>query len=410
MQDLAIAHRLHCITDGNCIVPVHGRTMKKQFVKTALSIICLFVAITAGSIFYFEGKIMNTGTGTKSGLVLLNEIEQLTTNEEGYNPAHDNMRRLREILQQKTVEGQIQVLHRSAILYICIATACLLFVLLYLYHKIVRPFCKLESYAGQIAKGDLEVSLEYERTNFLGAFTWAFDHMRKEIITARKNEAQAVSENKTIIATLSHDIKTPIASIRAYAEGLEANLDTDYEMRERYLQVIMRKCDEVTKLVNDLVLHSLSELERLEIKSRKVSMRKVIEETVQDLEYPYISVREPLPDAELYIDEKRMAQVILNILENARKYAPESKVEIWALSDETRYELHIRDNGAGICPEDMPFVIRKFYRGKNTGSQPGSGLGLYIVSYIMERMGGGMTLSNHTDGLEVILWFPVNLL
>lgn len=382
--------------------------MKKQFLKAAFSIICIFIVITVGSMFFFEENMMKTSTGTESGLVLLNEIEQLTTNEEGYNPAHNNMGRLREILQQQTVEGQIQALHQSTILYICIATVCLLFVLLYLYHKMVRPFCGLEGYAEQIAKGNLEISLEYERTNFFGAFTWAFDHMRKEIITARQNEAQAVNENKTIIATLSHDIKTPIASIRAYAEGLEANLDTDYEMRERYLQVIMRKCDEVTRLVNDLVLHSLSELQRLEIKSQKVSMRKVIEETLRDLEYPFMSMCEPLPDVQLFIDEKRMAQVILNILENARKYAPESKIEIWALSEEERYELHMRDYGAGICPEDMPFVTQKFYRGKNTGSQPGSGLGLYIVSYIMERMGGGMTLSNHTDGLEVILWLPVN--
>ena len=232
--------------------------------------------------------------------------------------------------------------------------------------------------------------MDYERTNFFGAFTWAFDHMRKEIVAARNNEAQAISENKTIIATLSHDIKTPIASVRAYAEGLEANLDADYEMRERYLQVIMRKCDEVTRLVNDLVLHSLSELERLEIKSRQVSIRKVIEETLQDLEYPYAVLCKPLPDAELVIDEKRMAQVILNVLENAGKYAPKSKIEIWALSEKERYELHIRDYGAGICPEDMPFVARKFYRGKNIGSQPGSGLGLYIVSYIMERMDGGI--------------------
>ena len=297
-------------------------------------------------------------------------------------------------------------MRRIAVLYGCIAAACLLSALIYLYIRIVRPFCKLEAYAEQIAKGNLDISLEYERTNFFGAFTWAFDHMRKEIVTARKNETQAVSENKTIIATLSHDIKTPIASIRAYAEGLEANLDTDYEKRERYLQVIMRKCDEVSRLVNDLVLHSLSELERLEIKAHKVSMRKVIEETLQDLEYKYAVVSEPLPDAQLFIDEKRVAQVILNILENAGKYAPESKIEIWAVSQKERYELHIRDYGTGIRPDDMPFVTRKFYRGKNVGSQPGSGLGLYIVSYIMERMGGGMTLLNHSDGLEVILWFP----
>ena len=94
-------------------------------------------------------------------------------------------------------------------------------------------------------------------------------------------------------------------------------------------------------------------------------------------------------------------------MENARKYAPETRIEIRAAYEGERYEIHVRDYGSGICPEDMPFVTRKFYRGRNAGSQPGSGLGLYIVDYIMERMGGGMTISGHADGVEVILWFPL---
>ena len=81
--------------------------------------------------------------------------------------------------------------------------------------------------------------------------------MRKEITKARSCEREAIENNKTVIATLSHDIKTPIASIRAYAEGLEANLDSTYEKRMKYLSILMRKCDEVSKLTNDLFLHSL---------------------------------------------------------------------------------------------------------------------------------------------------------
>lgn len=105
----------------------------------------------------------------------------------------------------------------------------------------LAPFQKLEQYAGELAKGNLDVSLDYERTNFFGAFTWAFDHMREELIRARKREEYAIQENKTIIATLSHDIKTPIASIRAYAEALEANLESGYEKRQQYASVMPKK-------------------------------------------------------------------------------------------------------------------------------------------------------------------------
>ncbi|MDE6748209.1 MAG: HAMP domain-containing histidine kinase [Lachnospiraceae bacterium] len=376
--------------------------MKKQLIKTALILIGIFLVMALCVEYFLEKNII--GTDAENELVLLNEIEQLTTDGEGYNPAQEEIGALQERLQKDTARAQQSSIRKVSLIYVCFTLLCLIAGFFYIYYKILRPFSKLEKYAEQVAKGNFDFSLEYERENFFGAFTWAFDHMRKEIVRARENEAQAVSENKTIIATLSHDIKTPIASVRAYAEGLEANLESDYEQRERYLKVIMKKCDEVSGLVNDLVLHSLSELEKLEIKEQKISMKKVLEETIRDLEYPNISLEQPVPDAELIADEKRMSQVLLNILENAKKYAPDAEVRVWALNTKERYAIHIRDYGDGILPEDMPFVLQKFYRGKNVGDKPGSGLGLYIVNYIMERMGGGIELENHRDGLEVLVW------
>ncbi len=380
--------------------------MKKEFVRTAFLILCVFIITVGAGIFYLGKNMTKTSSEAENELVLLNEIEQLTMDDDGHNPAQDNIEKLRIQMQKETTGEQTAMIKQTAVLCLCFVICCLLFVFAYLYRKIIRPFAKMENYAQQIAGGDFSQSLEYERTNFFGAFTWAFDHMRKEIMTARKNEAQALSENKTIIAALSHDIKTPIASIRAYAEGLEANLDADYEKRERYLEVIMRKCDEVSRLVNDLVLHSLSQLEQLEIKEQSVSIKTVLEETVRDFEYPDIVIKEPVPDAMLAVDEKRMAQAIVNVMENAKKYAPDAEIRVWAMNTEERYEIHIRDYGDGILPEDMPFITNKFYRGKNVEDKPGSGLGLYIVDYIMERMHGGMSLENHADGLEVVLWLP----
>ena len=134
----------------------------------------------------------------------------------------------------------------------------------------------------------------------------------------------------------------------------------------------------------------------------------MLKETLRDLEYPHLALREPIPDAELPADEKRLVQVLLNLLENAEKYAPDTGIDVWAVLTGERYEIHIRDYGSGILPEDMPFVTQKFYRGKNVQEKPGSGLGLYIVSYIMERMKGGVALENHTDGLEAVVWLPLS--
>lgn len=381
--------------------------MKKEMQRTVAGITVLFVLLLGVFTFFLWKN--SKEAGAQNQLVLLNEIRQLTSDDNGDNPAEQEIALLQGQLEQSSVTRQSTYMIKIAGAYLCFTLVYLAAILIYLYVKILRPFYKLEQYASRIAKGDLDVPLEYERTNFFGAFTWAFDHMRRELDRARRNEAKAIDENKTIIATLSHDIKTPIASIRAYAEGLEASLDASYEQRERYLAVIMRKCDEVTRLTNDLMLHSLSELERLEILQEKADIKALLEKTIRDLEYPQVVLQEPVPEAELFFDEKRMAQVLENLLNNARKYAPDMEILVWAQRNdaEQQYEIHVRDHGHGILPEDLPFICDKFYRGKNAGDQPGSGLGLYIVSYIMERMHGGIALENHADGLEVTVWLPL---
>lgn len=379
--------------------------MKRQFAAMVMVSIGVFLLFFVGGVMLIEKEIRVNST--KDNLVLLNEINQLTSSNEGESPAQKEIDQLGERLKEESTEGWKVIIRQMAAACMIFTVLCLLSWSGYLYFRILKPFYRLEEYAGQVARGDLDIPLAVERTNFFGAFTWAFDYMRKEIKNAREREKRAISENKTIIATLSHDIKTPIASIRAYAEGLEANLEADYEQRERYLQVIMRKCDEVTRLTNDLALHSLSELENLVIKRQKVDIQKILIQIWRDLDYSYVTLHQPLPEAEVLGDENRIEQVLLNLLENIQKYAPGAKAEVWAELCEDRYEIHVRDYGDGILPEDVPFVFNKFYRGKNVGDKNGSGLGLYIVKYIMEKMGGGVSLSNHQDGLEVVVWCKV---
>lgn len=346
----------------------------------------------------------------KEQIIALNEIEKLTESN-GSSPVAEQISKLQAKLEKPVSysgEDRKTVIVTAGLLVIGIVLA----VLGYIWYTVIRPFQKLENYAGEIAKGNLDISLKYERSNIFGAFTWAFDHMRREINKARSCEKEAIENNKTIIATLSHDIKTPIASIRAYAEGLEANMDTTLERKQRYLSVIMKKCDEVTTLTNDLFLHSLSDLEKLQITMEKENIKELLENTMEELngdrgDIQYIG---EIHEAVLECDKKRVVQVIENVVNNARKYASNQGITVWTdLSREENYnvtyKIHIKDSGKGILPEDMPFVFEKFYRGKNVSDEPGAGLGLYIVKYVMEQMKGEVVLHNCQDGLEVVLVF-----
>ncbi|MBQ8924146.1 MAG: HAMP domain-containing histidine kinase [Lachnospiraceae bacterium] len=288
-----------------------------------------------------------------------------------------------------------------------ISIAVIIILFLVIWFTILRPFDKLERFAGEIASGNLDGELKYERVNMFGEFTWAFDHMRSELKKSREREHEAVENNKTIIATLSHDIKTPVTSIRAYAEGLADNMDSSPERRNRYIDVIMRKCDEVTKVTDDMFIHSLHDLDRLVINKDEVKLDEVINETIESIRggKDDIVVRGQIDRFTLAeADSLRIAQVIENIITNARKYAPDTKIEVWSEIKDS-YCLHIKDNGTGIPPEDMPFVFDKFYRGKNKSDKSGAGLGLFIVKYIMEAMGGSVALNNSRNGLEVVLIF-----
>lgn len=337
-------------------------------------------------------------------LVALNEIRQLL-------PTDSTLASEKIDALEQTIRGE--ALRQSgggqAAVFCGISLAFLLTVFGYVYLEIFLPFDKMEAFAAEIAKGNFEVPLNYERSNYFGQFTWAFDSMRREITKARACEREAIENNKTVIATLSHDIKTPIASIRAYAEGLEAHMDSSPERRARYCAVIMRKCDEVAGLTNDLFLHSLSDLDKLQIHAAPLEIGAFMQEAVSELSAEQSDIRFTPPHftATVSADQKRLMQIAENLINNARKYA-QSDIDISLTEHGGMIEIHFRDYGGGIPDTDMPFIFDKFYRGQNCGHQQGSGLGLYIVKYLTEKMGGTVLLHNHADGLEAVVALPID--
>lgn len=369
--------------------------------KKLLSVTALFAAVIIGVTVAFElsRRAVNAEEVRAEQLVALNEIRQLTQSDSELAAekmdALENSLRGEELRQNGGGQG---------VIFCGICLVFLLTVFGYLYFAVCLPFDKMEAFAAAIANGNFEVPLAYERSNYFGQFTWAFDSMRREITKARACEREAVENNKTVIATLSHDIKTPIASIRAYAEGLEAGLDASPERRARYCNIIMRKCDEVATLTNDLFLHSLSDLDKLQINAERFEIGAFLKATIGEIaaEQDDICFIAPAFTVTVTADRKRLMQIAENLINNTRKYA-KSPMEISLCRREGLIELHFRDYGGGIPDEDMPFIFEKFYRGQNCGGEQGSGLGLYIVKYLTEKMGGSVMLYNHANGLEAVV-------
>lgn len=361
------------------------------------------VIIFLTCLFYFSAPIQSNQGRKSQQVVALNEISQLL-DAGNTDFAQEKIAQLEQSLRGTDIIEQ----SNQQILLIGGVSLCFLVVIsAYLYFAVLRPFGKLKGFADNIARGNFEVPLKYERSNYFGKFTWAFDSMRNEITKARQCEKEAVENNKTVIATLSHDIKTPIASIRAYAEGLQANMDTSPEKREKYLSVLMRKCDEVAKLTNDLFLHSLSDLDKLKINAETFEVCSFVETVVSEIAGEHQDVTFAKPDFEALVsaDKNRLTQIIENLINNSRKYA-KTPIDIKLTHADGEVNIHFTDYGKGIPDSDMPFIFDKFYRGKNVENEQGSGLGLYIVKYLAEKMGGSVLLHNHTDSFEAIVTLP----
>lgn len=276
----------------------------------------------------------------------------------------------------------------------------------YIYFSILKPFRRLEKFADKIALGDFSEALDIERGNYFGKFTWAFDSMRREIIKSRSCEREALENNKTVIASLSHDLKTPVASISAYSEALVNGLYSSTEEMYSYLDVISKKCEEIAKITGDMITHSIGELGALKMEPTHFDLVQLLESAVSESSVGGdIHFEKPLFTAPVCADENRLKQLVGNLIGNAQKYAG-GKMDITLTKKSRMFAVHFRDYGQGIPDSELPFVLDKFYRGSNTDGKSGSGLGLYIVKYIAQQSGGNVVLENRDKGLEVTVTIP----
>ena len=392
------------------------------FIYTIVVIIAGQLIITHISKIYDREETIRQET--EENPVKLNEVKQLIAD----GKSDEAIENLDEIIESyddaEDTKSRVVLL---TWIFVIINILSVVIILVYINIRILKPFEDMKEYASKISAGDLDSTLKMDRGNYFGAFTWAFDNMRREIVKSRRAEKEAIENNKTVIATLSHDIKTPMASIRAYAEAFEANMDTTPEKRQKYLSIMMQKCDEVSKLTNDLFLHSISEMDRLEVSSDKLDLVEFLEKDVRELFTEESEYKIVLPEGVkegIYInaDRSRLLQIIENMKSNAEKYAKtpvEIKLEVNTVndsniektsdfsSDDKDYDirLHFRDFGPGIPDEEIPFITGKFYRGKNVGNENGSGLGLYIVKELIDRMGAKLLILNSDPGLDMVMDF-----
>ena len=254
----------------------------------------------------------------------------------------------------------------------------------YVNRTIVKPFKKMEKFAVHVAAGSLDEPLMLDKYNMFGSFTTSFDIMREELKAARQRENAIKMKEREMVASLSHDLKTPITGIKLTCELLEVKLRDEYTLEK--IGNIRKKAEQINVLVSDLMAAALD-----------------------DLDTRSLARESSVPQCMINVDKSRLSQIIGNIFSNSYKYA-DTTIDIDYRTNENYLEMSIRDYGVGVSENEINLITTKFYRGsagKNSGKD-GSGLGLYIASELMAKMNGELFCSCREKGLTVTLLIPLS--
>lgn len=292
----------------------------------------------------------------------------------------------------RTREARIQMLWVLGSVYA--AGILLMFIIWYFY---IRPFNKLSDFAASVSKGNLDVPLNMDRHNYFGAFTESFDRMREELKLSSEREAAANRSKQELVAEISHDIKTPVATIKATCEVMEIKYKED-DIQEK-VSVIKSKATSVEHLIDNMFRATLDDLDELKVTPREESSL-IIEDMLAGLRfYGTVEQKGSVPECLILVDKLRLEQVIDNIAGNSFKYAG-TTLEVSFKSDADNIRVILSDRGPGVPEKELAMLTTKFYRGSEAAGsgKDGSGLGLYLASRFMEKMGGGLDLKNREGG------------
>lgn len=266
-------------------------------------------------------------------------------------------------------------------------------VLGYVYIKVLKPFQDMSNLAYELAKGNLSMPVKEEKSKLFGRFLWGMNMLREKLEENKEKELAFQKERKTLILSLSHDIKTPLSSIELYTKALRSDLYDMQEKKDEALQGIARNVKEIKGYVNEIVTASREDFLNLEVSMGEYYLSEVMKETES-----YYKDKLSVIHTELQVDEiseclikgdkNRMVEVLQNVMENAIKYGDGKRIRISFGEEEDCKLIHVENSGCNLKKEELPNIFDSFYRGSNSTGRKGNGLGLYICKTLMRKMDG----------------------
>lgn len=264
----------------------------------------------------------------------------------------------------------------------------------YIRRRIIKPFNRMTELPVELAKGNITAPIEAEKNKYFGDYIWGMNLLREKLAKDRQQDLESKKNNKSLILSLSHDIKTPLGIIELNSKALERGLyDNDKEKKDRIAGVINEKCTEIKSYVDQIIKASKDDVLELDVNNKEFYLSEIL----NSIKSVYLDKLELLQtkfsigaysECMLKGDPDRAVEVIQNLLENAIKYGDGKEVSITFSREENSQLISVVNTGCTLKDTELPHIFDSFWRGSNTGANAGSGLGLYICRQLMNRMGG----------------------
>jgi signal transduction histidine kinase len=290
----------------------------------------------------------------------------------------------------------------TAVLCLALSLVISLIFVAYLNNSVLKPIATITDYAKRAAQNDSVAKLEIGGV-FIDIVD-AIDQLRAELRHEKELELAISRSRREMVTSISHNVVTPISTIRDIADLLRSRAEPGKERAQ--LEAIRNKADYVDEMLTDLLRNVTEDDSDIDFNLNEYSsidLYDLISNADYDKCCSYVGA---IPKARLIYDEARLQNVLDHIISNAYKYAG-TRITIHNEISDNVLRVTFRDYGSGIPAEDISEVFKKYFRGKNSSGKFGSGLGLYIAAYYMERMKGTVSCENYNGGFGVTIGLPV---
>ena len=282
--------------------------------------------------------------------------------------------------------------------------------------RILRPVNALVQAAQRVEAGDYSQPVGYQGRDEFTAVCRAFDEMQEHLLREREKSDRYERARTDLVAGISHDLRTPLTSVKGYIKGMRDGVANTPEKQEQYLDVAYRKACEMERLLQRLFYFSKMETGNLPLFLTSTDLGEFVRRFAREAREELaplggtVELRGAPAPHPVRLDPEQMYRVLTNLKENALRYSGADPLvltlTVWRQRD--REWLRFADNGRGVPPEQLPHLFEQFWRGDSArGSHKGegSGLGLYIVQYIVQAHGGTVEAKND-GGLVIEIALP----